>query len=148
MQRKLLTLRLVLLLLGVIALATVASADDVQVTDQVSDRIRVVDGDTIELNGMPIRIQAIDTPETWKPRCPNEYRLGLLAKQRMQQLMDGGAMTYTVTGFDRFGRILANVQAGGTDVGETLLREGHALPYVAGPVDKARRLAVWCPADR
>lgn len=109
---------------------------------------RVVDGDTIDFDGVPVRILAIDTPETWKPRCKNELALGLLAKQRLQQLVDAGDVRFEATGYDRFGRVLANVFAGKFDVGKVLLDEGYALPYVPGPVDKARRLAIWCPTEK
>ena len=135
--------RLILATTAAVALTLLATS----AASATADDIRVIDGDTIEINGMPIRILSIDTPETWKPRCANEYRLGLRAKARMQQLVDSGDVTYKVAGFDRFGRILADVFAGKLDVGETLLNEGYALPYVAGPVAKAQRLNVWCPKE-
>ncbi|GLR88460.1 hypothetical protein GCM10007857_51720 [Bradyrhizobium iriomotense] len=40
---------------------------------------------------------------------------------------------------------MARVYTGEVDVGEVLLKEGHALPYVPGPEAKAKRLATWCP---
>lgn len=108
---------------------------------------RVVDGDTIDFDGVPVRIQAIDTPETFRSRCANEYRLGILAKDRLTVLLGSGEVRFEATGYDRFGRVLANVYAGKLDVGKALLDEGFALPYVPGPVDKARRLAIWCPKE-
>ena len=106
---------------------------------------RVIDGDTIDLNGMPIRILKIDTPETFRSRCDNEHALGLKAKERLIELLDGAEVTYRATGYDRWGRVLAYVYADEIDVGQELLDEGLALPYLPGPKDKARRLAVWCP---
>jgi micrococcal nuclease len=108
---------------------------------------RVVDGDTIDFDGVPVRILSIDTPETWNPRCKNELALGLLAKQRLQQLVDAGDVRFEATGYDRFGRVLANVFAGKIDVAKVLLEEGYALPYVPGPEAKAKRLATWCPKE-
>lgn len=107
--------------------------------------VRVIDGDTVEIDGTRIRILQIDTPETFRSRCENEFVLGLKAKQRLQELLDGGEVSYTPDGFDRFGRTLAHVYAGEVDVGDVLLKEGHALPYVLRPEAKAKRLATWCP---
>lgn len=106
--------------------------------------VRVVDGDTLDLDGMPIRILQIDTPETFHSQCDHERQLGLAAKARLQGLIDGGVMTFRATGYDRFSRVLAYVQVDGIDVGETLLKEGYALPYRPGPKAKAARLAAWC----
>ena len=131
------TIRIAILLLGLALLISSARAGG----------YRVVDGDTIDFDGVPVRILGVDTPETFRSRCPNEYRLGILAKVRLQQLLDAGEVRFEATGYDRFGRVLANVFAGKVDVGAELLREGFALPYVPGPIDKARRLAIWCPKE-
>jgi endonuclease YncB( thermonuclease family) len=105
---------------------------------------RVIDGDTVDIDGTRIRLVEIDTPETHQPRCAREYELGLKAKQRLIELLDGAEVSYTTTGIDRYGRTLARLYAGETNVGEVLLKEGHALPYVPGSKAKAARLATWC----
>ena len=63
---------------------------------------------------------------------------------RLQELLDGGAVTYTAAGTDRYGRTLAHVFVDGADVGELLIKENHALRWKPGPQAKAARLAVWC----
>jgi endonuclease YncB( thermonuclease family) len=103
-------------------------------TPAIAD-VRVIDGDTVDIDG---------TPETFRSRCENEYRLGLAAKERLIARLNGAEVSYTPDGLDRFGRTLAHVYAGERDVGQVLLDEGHALPYVAGPQAKAKRLATWC----
>ena len=110
--------------------------------------VRVIDGDTVDIDGARIRILSIDTPETFRSRCENEYQLGLKAKDRLSELLSGAEVSYTPDGLDRFGRTLATVYAGDLDVGEKLLEEGHALPYVPGPEAKAKRLATWCPTGK
>jgi endonuclease YncB( thermonuclease family) len=110
--------------------------------------VRVIDGDTVDIDGMRIRILSIDTPETFRSRCENEYQLGLKAKDRLGELLSSGEVSYTPDGVDRFGRTLATVYAGDLDVGLKLLEEGHALPYVPGPEAKAKRLATWCPTGK
>jgi endonuclease YncB( thermonuclease family) len=107
--------------------------------------VLVIDGDTVDIDGTRIRILRIDTPETFRSHCENEYRFGLAAKQRLTELLDKGDVSYTPDGFDRYGRTLARVYTGEVDVGEVLLKEGYAPPYVPGPEAKAKRLATLCP---
>ena len=106
--------------------------------------VNVIDGDTVDIDGTRIRILSIDTPETFRSRCENELKRGLAAKQRLTELLGQGEVSYTPDGTDRYGRTLATVYVGDVDVGEVLLKEGHALPYVRGPEAKAKRLAKWC----
>ena len=83
------------------------------------------------------------------PRCQRERELGLAAKQRLIELLNEGELTVVVVGYDRkWKRPLAYVYAGEVDIGETLLREGHALHWTPGPISKAARMAVWCPSLR
>ena len=110
--------------------------------------VRVIDGDTVDIDGTRIRILSIDTPETFRSRCENEYQLGLKAKDRLTELLTNAEVSYTPDGVDRFGRTLATVYAGDLDVGKKLLKEGLALPYVPGPEAKAKRLATWCPTGK
>jgi endonuclease YncB( thermonuclease family) len=111
-------------------------------------RVQVIDGDTVDIDGTRIRILSIDTPETFRSRCENELVLGLKAKQRLVELLASGEVSYTPDGTDRFGRTLATVYVGEIDVGDVLLKEGYALPYVPGPEAKAKRLSTWCPAGQ
>ena len=52
----------------------------------------IIDGDTINFDGVRIRIVQIDTPETFGPRCENELILGLKAKKRLRELLDSGTV--------------------------------------------------------
>jgi hypothetical protein len=49
-------------------------------------------GDTIDIDGVRIRIIQIDTPETFGPRCENELILGRKAKKRLRELLDCGTV--------------------------------------------------------
>jgi endonuclease YncB( thermonuclease family) len=106
--------------------------------------VYVIDGDTLDIDGTRIRILSIDTPETFRSRCDNELKLGLAAKQRLRELLDSGEVSYTPDGVDRFGRTLAHVYVGDVNVGDVLLKEGHALPYAPGPDAKKKRHDTWC----
>ena len=114
-------------------------------TAPASAATRVIDGDTIEVDGLKIRIAEIDTPETGRARCQREYELGQAAKRRLIELLNEGELTVVVVGDGGFNRALAYVYAGEVDVGGTLLSEGHALHWTPGPKSKAARMAHWCP---
>ena len=124
-------------------------------TDVTSgNRIFVIDGDTIALPCVQpapgcaekIRLQGIDTPETFNPSCEAERAAGLRAKERLVELIRGKDVTVSRSGRDRYGRTLGDVRADGADVGAVLVNEGFALPYEPGSRAKASRIAHWCGA--
>lgn len=112
-----------------------------------ASNVVIVDGDTIAIGHERIRILSIDTPETFRSRCENELVLGLQAKERLRELLDSGDIRIERDGQDRYRRTLANIFVGSIDVGETLIREGHALRYKPGSAAKLRRLQAWCGQD-
>jgi len=106
---------------------------------------RVVDGDTLKVR-LPdgrrktVRVLGIDTPETKKPNTPVECG-GPQATAAMARLALSGS-GYSARGrdvvlisdptgdqVDRFGRILAYVEADGRDLGEQLVAQGWAESY-------------------
>lgn len=126
--------------------AAVLASTPAQPTELPSG-VRVVDGDTVDIRGVRIRIKGIDTPETWRPRCRREEELGLRAKARLEELLRGDGMVWwrVEPGRDRYGRVLASVFVGSVSVGDVLMQEGHALKWTPGAVSKAWRLRQWCP---
>ncbi|MBB3931218.1 endonuclease YncB(thermonuclease family) [Kaistia hirudinis] len=117
------------------------------------DRIVIIDGDTVALPCVApskgcaekIRFIDIDAPETFRPRCENERRVGLEAKARVAKLLRGATVYVERSGRkDRYGRTLANLTTADGDVGDVLVRGGLALPYRPGAEAKAARTAHWC----
>lgn len=94
----------------------------------------VVDGDTLWLGGQKIRVADIDAPETHDPRCAQEQALGDRATRRLQQLLNGGAVSLQAIDRDedRYGRKLRIVLVDGRSVGDRLVGEGLARPYAGG----------------
>jgi endonuclease YncB( thermonuclease family) len=99
----------------------------------------VVDGDTIWLKGVKIRIADIDAPETHDPRCASEKELGERATRRLHDLLESGSITLKPIDRDEdvYRRKLRIVLVNGKSVGDTLVREGLARYY-----DHGRR--PWC----
>ncbi len=94
----------------------------------------VVDGDTLYLKGVKIRIADIDAPETHEPKCAEEKSLGDRATQRLIRLVNSGEVTLAPIDRDedQYGRKLRIVKVDGESVGETLVDDGLARWYRGG----------------
>lgn len=106
-------------------------------------RIVVVDGDSIQIDGADWRLMGYDTPEVANAWCEAERRLGELATRRLEALVrSGGVLDVTDSGRrDRYKRVLGTLTVTGRDVGATLIAEGYARPYNGG------RRKGWCSRD-
>lgn len=102
--------------------------------------LRVVDGDTVEFEGLSYRLTGYDTPEVRHADCEAEKTLGDRATARLQALIDAAAsMELRVeAGRDRYGRGLGSLLVDGRDVSDVLISEGLARRYNGG-----QRLG-WC----
>lgn len=93
---------------------------------------RVVDGDTLDLDGWKVRIQYIDAPEHDQTCRANGgvTPCGQLATTAMQQLVTGQAITCVVVEVDAYGRLLGTCSDGrGADLGQSMVASGWALAY-------------------
>lgn len=100
--------------------------------------VRVIDGDTVELDidlGMnvfvreKVRLAGIDTPETYGVKKESEeYKLGMAAKVRIHQLLYNAVLVIQTTKDKKgkYGRYIVSIIANGQNVGDILLKEGHA----------------------
>jgi micrococcal nuclease len=91
--------------------------------------IRVIDGDTLEIDGGRIRILNIDAPEIRSYKCPEELSLGLGAKFQLSFLVSRGKVTYEGYRLDKYHRLLAHVYVDGKDVGQMLIDDGYAVKW-------------------
>lgn len=94
----------------------------------------VVDGDTIWLQGVNMRLESFDTPEPYNDICggAKEVALAKKASARLLALLNGNAFTVEAGGEDRYGRVLATIRIDGTDVGDILISEGLARRWPNG----------------
>ena len=100
----------------------------------------VVDGDTIHHDGVIIRIEGIDTPETHRAKCDSERALGMRATERLLELINAGPFDIVQKGrrdTDKYGRKLRVLERRGRSFGDTLIAEGLARPW------EGRRRS-WC----
>jgi micrococcal nuclease len=149
--------------LAVVGLLVVTGCEDVDgrdtaasessTADRTQDRrasavvSHVVDGDTVELDdGNKVRLIGIDTPELHGGTDCG----GAQASAYMERIASGRRVSVrtdpTQDTYDRYGRLLAYLDAGGTDLGEAVLRAGWARVYVYD--QPFRRLAAYRQAAR
>ena len=89
----------------------------------------VIDGDTIRLDGMRIRLLDIDAPELGAPQCEEERLLALQARDRLAELLSSAPFRVVPDGTDRYGRTLARLVLEEGAAGAILVREGLAHWY-------------------
>lgn len=96
--------------------------------DEVSGRARVIDGDTLEVGGTRVRIAGIDAPEL-QQRCRDGSACGWQAKAFLADVIGEHRVRCVIEGTDIYGRSLAACRVGPHDLGEALVRAGHAIPW-------------------
>ena len=96
-----------------------------------ADSLRVVDGDTIVLNGEKIRFSGIDTPEL-KQTCMNgdeEVFCGKTAKMLLIKKIGNETPACISEGKDAYKRTLAECFVNGESLSAYLVRSGYAFAY-------------------
>lgn len=98
--------------------------------------IRVVDGDTIILDGKEkVRLIGVDTPETVHPSKPVEY-FGKEASAFTKRMVEGKRVKveYDWQGTDKYGRTLAYIYLeDGTFLNAEIVRQGYGHAYTKYP---------------
>lgn len=112
---------------------------------------RVVDGDTLNIEGLGIRLHGIDAPEMAQ-RCIDargrSYACGEAATRRVSELAAGKAVTCRGNAFDDYKRFLAVCEVSGVEINRALVREGFAWAFIRFSQDyaadeaEARRIGV------
>lgn len=93
--------------------------------------IRVVDGDTIEVNSKKIRLFGIDAPEMGQPRKRNNapYNCGAASKGHLDFILTDTNVECDDKGKDKWGRFISVCKAEGEDISRLMVRHGWALAY-------------------
>lgn len=84
---------------------------------------RVIDGDTIHVDGERVRIFGLDCPEKRDPGGP-------LAKRTLILMLEGKTIMLKRRELDRYGRTVAKVFADGRDVTCSMIRAGVCREFM------------------
>lgn len=138
--------------LAILALLTIAAPVDAETI--ITGPARVLDGDTIALGAIRVRLHGVDAPEggqTCELPDGSEWDCGQAATARMIEIVGNQKLECSPVDRDRYGRIVADCFADGINIGEALVRSGlawayrhYSLDYVpAEAAAKAARRGVW-----
>ena len=97
----------------------------------LANNLKVVDGDTIVLNGEKIRFLGIDTPEL-KQTClkdSEEVRCGMIAKKLLVKKIGNNTPICIGEKKDFYKRTLAECFVNGESLSKFLVRRGYAFAY-------------------
>ena len=97
----------------------------------LSGRARVIDGDTIEVGTVRVRLHGVDAPESAQSCLAEGERwpCGQRATQALDRQIGGRTVACSERDRDRYGRIVAVCRHGGRDINAWLVRQGWALAY-------------------
>jgi hypothetical protein len=136
-------------------LVTVFVVGMVMAQPVASSDVRVIDGDTVALNGSRERVRLVgfNAPETRNAACSTELQLGYQAKHRLLGLVRQGPNDLHLVpcscppgteGTERcnHGRRCGVLSVAGQDVGAMLIAEGLAVPFQCGRRAARRTLAI------
>lgn len=112
-----------------------------------------IDGDTLSMTGIEVRLLGIDAPEA-KQSCTRngiEWPCGIEAHKRLAALVDTKQIRCTQVGIDAYQRIVASCLVGRTDPAQLIVASGFAvaLPkfsdaYVADEARaRSQKLGIW-----
>jgi len=101
----------------------------------------VYDGDTFRVHltckygvfckTIPIRVRGVDCPEI-KGGSAETKALAKRAKTFTKNFLKGGKILLRNCGRDKYFRLLCDVKVNGQNLGEELIKAGHAIPYDGG----------------
>ena len=96
-----------------------------------ADNLKIVDGDTIMLNGEKIRFSGIDTPELKQTCMKSEQKIfcGMFAKIILVKKIGNKTPKCIKEGVDNYKRTLAECFIDGESLSVFLVRSGYAFAY-------------------
>jgi len=119
-------------------MAMIALLVDVSVHAAMADatligKANVVDGDTIEIATIRVRLEGIDAPElrqTCRDELNKKIACGKMATKALVNMIGGKPVTCVLHGLDSFKRQLGECSVDGKSLNARMVREGWALAFV------------------
>lgn len=99
---------------------------------EISGNAKIIDGDTIVINEVRIRLEGIDAPETGQ-KCNKRgggiWPCGTEVIKSLVKLTTGNKVTCSGTNWDNYERLLAICHVNGTEINKRLVMLGLAWNY-------------------
>ena len=95
-------------------------------------KVRVIDGDTIDVGVIRVRLHGIDAPERDQPcttLAGQNWSCGDWVTRQVHDRFSGQTARCTTLDIDRYGRTVARCFVKGRDVAQELVRDGIAYAY-------------------
>jgi endonuclease YncB( thermonuclease family) len=112
-----------------------------RVIEAPAGEVRVVDGDTLRLGPITVRLAGLDAPERGQD-CQradgSRFDCGEAAARHMASLVRRRAVSCDTIGRDRYGRAVGICRADGRDLAEGMVAAGWALAVAEGSRGQAR----------
>ena len=99
--------------------------------DVKSSELKIIDGDTIHLNGEKIRFSGIDTPEIKQTCIKNNevIKCGIKAKELLIKVIENKKIDCVREGKDQYKRTLAECFVDDLSLSSYLVKSGYAFAY-------------------
>ena len=96
---------------------------------EVSGGARAVDGDTVNMTGMAIRLHGLDAPEATQTctRAGVRWECGKEATELLARLIDGKTLRCVKQDQDDYGRMVAICKVGQLDLADAIVSAGFAI---------------------
>ena len=97
-----------------------------------SAEVKIVDGDTIDIDGVVYRLNGIDAPE-YGQDCngpTGQWECGKSALLALSEMVSGKRVRCEPISEDGYGRVIATCYAKDLDIGAEMVRHGHAWAFI------------------
>ena len=98
----------------------------------LSGPVRVIDADTLDVDGTRVRLFGIDAVEKnqmCQDRAGEDWPCGRQATEKLAAALDGQTVRCQVQDTDRYGRAVSVCEAGGKDINHWVVGNGWAVAY-------------------
>lgn len=112
-------------------------------------RFIVMDGDSLQLDGLRFRLEGIDAPEARQicRRAGSDWPCGREATRQLRRLVNKGGIRCRSLGLDKYERILAQCDMGSVNINREMVAKGWAVSFGGYFSDEAQarenKLGVW-----
>lgn len=98
---------------------------------EVSGTARLVDGDSLFIDGLEIRLKSIDAPEGRQNCLRNgkDWRCGEEATRRLRRFINRRPVFCKGDKYDRYNRLLAFCKVAGQEINKWMVKEGWAVAF-------------------